>query len=244
LTDVIDVNQYGEEYEPTFDPEQAKNDPLKYILLEKDGSGTIKPKFNAAQENAATSFLRTMVRNSLNQESKTDTQALPSIEWGPSSYSGGGGGGGGGDEEDKNISIYETANNTLRTGNLAALNNSDYAYQVVIDNGRRFIAVRNKSNNEKTTGKINNKIKFTKGDKGWKVLSNADDVAAYLNGVSSGREKYIQGKQNFMNQHGFALFGTYLAGDDKLTPQIYDPNLYTPEQIQRRRGGIPKGELD
>jgi hypothetical protein len=43
----------------------------------------IKPKFTKEQDKVATDFMRTIIRNSIDQERKTDTQAKPSTEYAP-----------------------------------------------------------------------------------------------------------------------------------------------------------------
>ena len=238
LTDALDIDpKTGEEYVPTFDANLAKTSS-KYILIEDDGSGMIQPKFTKEQQEVSNDFMSIMIRNFIDQESKTDTQALPSIEYAPSYSYSGGGGGGGGDIDTKNLTIYESANNALRTGNLSALNNNDYVYSVQTANGKRFIAVRPKTAYEKQTNKINQDLKFNAKSNAWKKLVNADDVASYLTGVSDARQKYVQGKQDFMTQHGFSLFGTYLDSDSQLSrDQIYDMNTYTEAARQRRLQG-------
>lgn len=245
LTDSIDTTKWGANYEPTFSKEQADSDS-RFILLERDGSGKVIPKFNSTQKKDAEDFMRSMFRNSIDQESKTDTQALPSIEYAPSYSYNSSSSSGTGDIDTKNLTIYESANNALRTGNLSALNNNDYVYSVQTANGKRFIAARPKTAYEKQTNKITKDLKFNAKSKAWKKLVNADDVASYLTGVSDARQKYVQGKQDFMTQHGFSLFGTYLATDDKLTrDQIYDMNTYSEAERQRRLQGTGgKGELD
>lgn len=83
LTDALDVDpNTGEEYTPTFDAALASTSS-KYILIEDDGSGMIQPKFTKDQDKVATDFMRTILRNSIDQERKTDTQAKPSTEYAP-----------------------------------------------------------------------------------------------------------------------------------------------------------------
>jgi len=235
LTDALDIDpKTGEEYVPTFDAELAKTSS-KYILIEDNGSGMIQPKFTKEQDEVANDFMSIMVRNSIDQESETDTQALPSTEYAPN-YGGSSSSSGGGGANTENVTIYESANNALRTGNLSALNNNDYVYSVQTSNGKRFIAVRPKTDIEKKTGKA--KADFDPKKKEWKKLINADDVAAYLTGVSNARQKYIQGKQEFKDIHDFTLFGTYLDTDSKLTSdQIYDIGTYTEPERNKRLGG-------
>lgn len=79
LTNAIDkVPGTQDYYEPTFDAELAKTNP-KYILLEDDGSGMIKPKFTPEQEKAAQEFLRAQIRNSLDRKisQRTFTEPQP-----------------------------------------------------------------------------------------------------------------------------------------------------------------------
>jgi hypothetical protein len=236
LTDALDIDpKTGEEYVPTFDAALAKTSS-KYILIADDGSGMIQPKFTKEQDEVADDFMRIMVRNSIDQESETDTQALPSTEYSPYVKADANASAGGGGANTENVTIYESANNALRTGNLSALNNNDYVYSVQTSNGKRFIAVRPKTDVEKKTGRA--KTDFDPKNKQWKKLINADDVAAYLTGVSNARQKYIQGKQEFKDIHDFTLFGTYLDTDSALTSdQIYDIGTYTEPERNKRLGG-------
>jgi hypothetical protein len=83
LTDALDIDpKTGEEYIPTFDAALAQTSS-KYILIEDNGSGMIQPKFTKDQDKTATEFMRTIIRNSIDQERKTDTQAKPSTEYAP-----------------------------------------------------------------------------------------------------------------------------------------------------------------
>lgn len=72
----------GESYEPTLNAEQAKSSS-KYIFFEDDGSGRPVPKPTDEQRDVAEGFMRTMIRNSIDQSVKTDTQAMPSTEYTP-----------------------------------------------------------------------------------------------------------------------------------------------------------------
>jgi hypothetical protein len=72
----------GEPYEMTTNAEEAKSSS-KYIYFEDDGSGRPVPKPTKEQEQVAEGFMRTMIRNSIDQVSKTDTQAMPSTEYAP-----------------------------------------------------------------------------------------------------------------------------------------------------------------
>jgi hypothetical protein len=77
LTDAIDkVPGTQDYYEPTFDDELSKTNP-KYILLENDGSGVIKPKFTPEQEKVATDFLRAQTRNALDRKTTQRTFTEP-----------------------------------------------------------------------------------------------------------------------------------------------------------------------
>jgi len=125
LTDAIDkVPGTNDFYEPTLDAKLAESNP-KYILLEDDGSGMIRPKFTESQTKAATDFLRTQTRNAVDQQTKTDLQAEPSIQYAPN-Y-----GGRGGDTKkiDKTSrSLYEISNNAIRTGDTTKLNSDEYTF--------------------------------------------------------------------------------------------------------------------
>jgi hypothetical protein len=77
LTDAVDkVPGTQDYYEPTFDAELAKTNK-KYILLEDDGSGVIKPVFTEEQTKAATEFLRAQTRNTLDRKTNIQAQGEP-----------------------------------------------------------------------------------------------------------------------------------------------------------------------
>jgi hypothetical protein len=83
LMDAVAVDpKTGEQYEMTTNAEEAKSSS-KYIYFEDDGSGRPVPKPTKEQEKVAEGFMRTMIRNSIDQTSKTDTQAMPSIDYAP-----------------------------------------------------------------------------------------------------------------------------------------------------------------
>lgn len=72
----------GLDYEPTFDPEQAKTSK-HFILVEDDGSGVPKPKFTKEQEEAAGQFLRTQIRNAVDRKVSTTIQIEPEATYRP-----------------------------------------------------------------------------------------------------------------------------------------------------------------
>jgi len=83
LVDLVGTNpNTGREYQYTTDAKLAAKD-LNYILFEDDGSGRPVPKMTKAQENVASDFLRTQIRNSIDQTSELETQATPSTEYTP-----------------------------------------------------------------------------------------------------------------------------------------------------------------
>lgn len=83
LVDLVGTNpNTGREYQYTTDAKLAAKD-LNYILFEDDGSGRPVPKMTKAQENVASDFLRTQIRNSIDQTSELETQATPSTEYAP-----------------------------------------------------------------------------------------------------------------------------------------------------------------
>jgi hypothetical protein len=91
LTDAVDkVPGTNDSYTFTYNAELAKTNP-KYIFIEDDGSGMTKPKFTEEQTKVASDFLRTQTRNAVDQQTKTDLQAEPSIQFAPN-YGGGGSG--------------------------------------------------------------------------------------------------------------------------------------------------------
>lgn len=234
LVDIIGTNpKTGQDYKYTMDAQQAASDP-NYILFEDDGSGRPVPKMTEEQEKVAAQFLRNQIRNSIDQKSQTDTKALPSIEYSP--YQQAQAKASAGDKPNDKVSIYESANNAIRTGNTSALNNDDYVYDVGVVNGRRVIHFRPKSANEKKDGTVAGNKKYSK-NKGWKTLYNGEDVAPYLSGVTNARKSYIEGKDQFRDIHGFTLFGKYLEGDStKGRDWVYDPDTYTEAERERRIG--------
>jgi hypothetical protein len=223
----------GEDFKYTMSAEQAMSDP-NYILFEDDGSGRPVPKLTDEQNKIAEQFLRNQIRNSIDQKSQTDTKALPSIEYSPYQKADAKANAGGGPTE--KLTIYESANNALRTGNTSALNNDDYVYNVRTIDGRRVISFRPKTSAEKKSGKVTNNRKYVKGGS-WKTLYDAENVAPYLSGVTSARTKYIEGKDEFRDVHGFTLFGKYLEGDaTRDRDWIYSQSTYTEEERNRRIG--------
>jgi len=232
LYDALGTDKNGANYEYTQDKEQAKSNS-KYIYLEDDGSGRVVPELNDEQKNAAYEFLRTQIRNGIDQKSQTQTQAMPSIQYAPN-Y------GNGNKIKTDKVSIYQNANNALRTGNTSALNNDDYVYDVRNVDGNRVISVRPKTSEEKTKGIVNKNKKYTSGG-GWTTLFGADDVAPYLTGVGANvRADYIEGRKEFNEAYGFQLFGKYQWDDIKYKYEdIMDPGLYTQEARDIRM--YPKG---
>jgi hypothetical protein len=240
LTDaVFNDPKTGEQYEQTRDANLAKTSS-KYILFQDDGTGMLVPQFTKEQDDVAKQFMQSMLRNAIDQSSKTDTQAMPSIEWSPYQKEEAKGTG---TKDKEAVSIYESANNALRTGNTSALNNDDYVYESTILNGKRVIAVRTKTESEKKANKVLGKP-FKDSKSKWKVIANADDVAPYLKGVTSAKEKYVKGKQEFQDIHDFTLFGTYLGDDYTLDrDQLYSKSTYTEEaRAKRERAGAKQEE--
>ena len=226
LTDAVDkVPGTNDFYEPTFDAELAKTN-AKYILLEDDGSGMIRPKFTEEQTKAATDLLRSQTRNAVDQQTKTDLQAEPSIQYAPN-YGGKGSGSGSGNKTDK-VSYYEKANNAMRTGNLGALNTTDYSFYFDNKGGKNVMYVASGGNVDYGT----------KPDK-FKPVTNADDLASYLAGIDpkQAQEVYKEGKDQFKNIHGFTLFGAYLPSDSTFSQdKIYSSSTYTDEEREKRTG--------
>lgn len=235
LVDNMGTNpKTGQEFKYTMDAQQAASDP-NYILFEDDGSGRPVPKMTDEQNKIAEQFLRTQIRNSIDQKSQTDTKALPSVEYAPS-YMFNNNNNNGDDKKNDKVSIYESANNAIRTGNTSALNNDDYVYDVAVVDGRRVIHFRPKTAREKKDGRVSVNKKYAKGA-GWKTLYNGEDVSAYLSGVTNARKSYIEGKDQFRDIHGFTLFGKYLADDaTKGRDWVYDPDTYSEAERERRIG--------
>ena len=132
LTDAVDkVPGTTEAYTPTFNAELAKTD-AKYILLEDDGSGMIRPKFTEEQTKVASDFLRTQTRQAIDQKIESDLQAEPSIQYAPN-Y-----GGRGNDEETPKDNLYKDlrsawllskTNPTQSAAQLTALSKGKYIFK-------------------------------------------------------------------------------------------------------------------
>lgn len=242
LTDAVDkVPGTNDFYEPTFDAKLAESNP-KYILLEDDGSGMIRPKFTESQTKAASDFLRTQTRNAVDQQTKTDLQAEPPIQFDPyrqyenkTKVSLGA-------DERKNVSYYEKANNAMRTGNIGALDTDNYSfYFSKSKDGKNVMYVA--TNSEK-----GRKVPYTKDPQNdqqkrnnakFKPVTNANDLASYLAGINSkeAQEIYELGKRGFESIHDFTLFGTYNEEDRTMTlDELYSPSTYTEEARTSRRG--------
>jgi hypothetical protein len=236
LTDSIDkVPGTNDFYEFTFDPELAKTNK-KYIYMEDDGSGMPRPKFTEEQNKVAADFLRTQTRNSLDQKTKTDLQAEPAIQFNPYVTQDAKASAGADEERRKNMVYYERANQALRTGDLSALNNTDYTF--VFEKGKngannRILVAPNKNAGQS--------VSYEKNPGAFKPIYNASDVAAFLTGIDPKKstEMYARGKEGFKQARGFTLFGTYIPGDEGL--DVYDPTIYTEENYTKRRGGGNKG---
>jgi hypothetical protein len=228
LTDAVDkVPGTNDFYEPTFDAELAKTNP-KYILLEDDGSGMIRPKFTENQTKAASDFLRVQTRNAVDQQTKTDLQAEPSIQYAPN-Y----GRGTGNDKKTDKVSYYEKANNAMRTGNLGALNTTDYSFYFDKTGGKNVMYVASGGN-----------VKYADKPEKFKKVTNADDLASYLDGIDQkqAQEVYKEGKNQFRDIHGFTLFGAYLPTDISLSQDaLYSSSTYTDEEREKRTGQASSG---
>jgi hypothetical protein len=223
LTDAVDkVPGTNDFYEPTLDAKLAGSNP-KYILLEDDGSGMIRPKFTDAQTKAATDFLRTQTRNAIDQQTKTDLQAEPSIQYAPN-YGRGSGGTGTKKINKTSRSLYEISNNAIRTGDTTKLNNDKYTFVADIDeNGKRFIAV---APNDATGGKAvfkgykDKQGNYVAPDRFQRVYSG-DGIAPYVSGVRDKEEAkttYFKGKEVFKDAYGGYLPGNYVEGDEEKDP--------------------------
>ena len=231
----------GEDFKYTMSAEQAMSDP-NYILFEDDGSGRPVPKLTDEQNKIAEQFLRNQIRNSIDQKSQTDTKALPSIEYSPYQQAQAKASAGASEPTDK-LTVYESANNALRTGNTSALNNDDYVYDVRTVDGKRVISFRPKTANEKKNGQVIANKKYVKGG-AWKTLYDAENVASYLSGVTNARTKYIEGKDEFRDVHGFTLFGKYLEDDKgKDRDWVYSQSTYTDEERNKRVGASTNKEV-
>ena len=227
LTNSIDkVPGTNDFYEPTFDAKLAESNP-KYILLEDDGSGMIRPKFTESQTKAATDFLRTQTRNAVDQQTKTDLQAEPSIQYAPNYGNKSGSGSGSGNKTDK-VSYYEKANNAMRTGNLGALNTTDYSFYFDNTGGKNVMYVASGGN-----------VDYETKPEKFKKVTNADDLASYLDGIDPKQAQlvYNEGKQQFKDVHGFTFFGAYLPSDSTLSQDaLYSSSTYTDEEREKRTG--------
>jgi hypothetical protein len=226
LTDVINKTPWTNDfYEFTFDPELAKTDS-KYIYMEDDGSGMPRPKFTDEQNRVAAEFLRTQTRQAIDQKIESDLQAEPSIQYAPN-YGGRGSDGGGGDDDKDQVSYYEKANNAMRTGNVGALNTTDYSFYFDNKGGKNVMYVAPGANIEYEGDQ---KRKF-------KPVTNADDLASYLAGIDPKEAQlvYKQGRDQFRDIHGFTLFGTYLPSDSTLSQEkLYSSSTYTDEEREKR----------
>jgi len=227
LTDAVNkVPGTNDFYDFTFDSELAKTNP-KYIYMEDDGSGMPRPKFTEEQNKVAADFLRTQTRNSLDQKTKVDLQAEPSIQYAPN-YGGRGSGGGGNDKKDQ-VSYYEKANNAMRTGNLGALNTTDYSFYFD-DKGSKSVMYVAPGGGIEYEGDFKKKFK---------PVTNADDLASYLAGIDPKQAQlvYKQGKDQFRDIHGFTLFGAYLPSDATFDQdKLYSASTYTDEEREKRTG--------
>jgi len=225
LTDAVDkVPGTNDSYTFTYNAELAKTNP-KYIFIEDDGSGMTKPKFTEEQTKVASDFLRVQTRNAVDQQTKTDLQAEPSIQYAPNYNNNNNNGNG--NKTDK-VSYYEKANNAMRTGNLGALNTTDYSFHFDNKGGKNVMYVASGGNVDYGT----------KPDK-FKPVTNADDLASYLAGIDpkQAQEVYKEGKDQFKNIHGFTLFGAYLPSDSTFSQdKIYSSSTYTDEEREKRTG--------
>lgn len=228
LTDAVNkVPGTNDYYDFTFDAELAKTNP-KYIYMKDDGSGMPRPEFTEEQNKVAADFLRTQTRNSLDQKTKVDLQAEPSIDYAPE-YVYDNNNGSGDDEDKKNKTYYERANNAMRTGNLSALNSKDYTFKYETKNGVKSILVApNPQPGQSVKYNDNNKNKFIR-------ITNADDLAPYLTGIDPKKatELYRLGRKSFVSDQGFELYGTYNEGDETL--DVFNSSIYTEEEYNKRR---------
>ena len=235
LTDSINkVPGTNDFYDFTFDPELAKTNK-KYIYIEDDGSGMPRPKFTEEQNKVAADFLRTQTRNSLDQKTKTDLQAEPAIQFNPYVTQNQKLSAGEEERRRRNIVYYERANQAMRTGDLSALNNTDYTF--VFEKGKggannRILVAPNP--------KAGQSVSYEKNPGAFKPIYNASDVAPFLTGIKSNEatQAYSDGMTGFKQARGFTLFGTYNPGDEAL--DVYDPTIYTEENYTKRRGGGKK----
>lgn len=226
LTDAVDkVPGTNDFYEPTFDAKLASSNP-KYILIEDDGSGMIRPKFTEAQTKAASDFLRVQTRNAVDQQTKTDLQAEPSIQYSPYQKASAKSSSGSGNKKINKTSrsLYEISNNAIRTGDISKLNNDKYTFVADIDeNGKRFIAV---APNDAAGGKAvfkgykDKQGNYVEPDRFQRIYS-ADGIAPYVSGVRDKEEAkatYFEGKELFKDAYGGYLPGNYVEGDEEKDP--------------------------
>jgi hypothetical protein len=98
------------------------------------------------------------------------------------------------------------------------------------------MSFRPKTASEKKLGKVSTNKKYDK-TKGWKTIYDAENLAPYLSGVTNARTKYIEGKDEFRDIHGFTLFGKYLEEDAiKDRDWVYSQSTYTDEERNKRVG--------
>jgi len=229
LTDAVDkIPGTNDSYTFTYDAELAKTNP-KYIFIEDDGSGMTKPKFTEEQTKVASDFLRTQTRQAIDQKIESDLQAEPSIQYAPN-Y---GGRGGGDDIKTDKVSYYEKANNAMRTGNLGALNTTDYSFYFDKKGDKNVMYVASGGN-----------VKYADNPDKFKKVTNADDLASYLDGIDQkqAQEVYKEGKNQFRDIHGFTLFGAYLPEDLTMSQDaIYSSSTYTDKERERRTGQASSG---
>jgi len=237
LTDAINkVPGTNDFYDFTFDPELAKTNK-KYIYIEDDGSGMPRPKFTEEQNKVAADFLRTQTRNSLDQKTKTDLQAEPAIQFNPYVNQNAKLTAGEEERRRRNMIYYERANQAMRTGDLSALNNTDYTF--VFEKGKggannRILVAPNPRPGQS--------VKYDPNKPGaFKPIYNASDIAPFLTGIKpeEATQAYSDGMTGFKKARGFTLYGTYNPGDEAL--DVYDPTIYTEEEYAKRRGGGNKG---
>ena len=205
LTNDLKVDpKTGKAYTFTRNPEEESENVM---LIKKDEMGRDYVDFtseNGKKQYAAFSQgLRDEVITKLDTSETIDTYEEPSP-----SFGGGGGGGGGSRYKKKDtfgITVYENANNALRTGNLKNLNTDVAKYVFSTEGGRNTILVYEK---DPLTGKT------TKNGKPYKVkrIYNADQLAAYVKGVDPNKyvptKLYNQGKDDWSRLHD----GAYLPG--------------------------------
>ena len=236
LTDAIDkVPGTNDYYTFTLDAELAKTNK-KYIYIEDDGSGMPRPKFTEEQNKVAADFLRTQTRNSLDQKTKTDLQAEPAIQFNPYVNQNAKLTAGEEERRRRNMIYYERANQAMRTGDLSALNNTDYTF--VFEKGKggannRILVAPNP--------KAGKSVSYKLHPEEFKPIYNASDIAPFLTGIKpeEATQAYSDGLTGFKQARGFTLFGTYIPGDEGL--DVYDPTIYTEENYTKRRGGGNKG---